>query len=82
MSDKPIWTPSTNLIAQIAHFEAGMLGTILWPGWGAAIMFCWALLKEFIWDTLIEDATFESNLTDFAFYCVGIVAGGLWLIFQ
>lgn len=78
---KPIWYPSADLVAQIAHFLAGALAVIgttkllKKPAWqGAAGITVFAAVKEFLFDALIERQGFFDNATDFGFYLLGALA--------
>jgi hypothetical protein len=86
VASNPIWYPSPNLIAQLAHVGWGFLlvmATLFigrWRKWAdpvaAAVMVVamYAEIKEFAFDIYIEKDPFMSSAKDFAFYMVGIAA--------
>jgi len=74
--------PSRNFLAQEVHFVIGILFVIAAvtfhkPWWyGATVIFVISLLKETIFDPLVERAPFFWNgAKDFSFYLIGIAVG-------
>ena len=78
------WTPSANFLAQEVHFVIGVLFVISavafhYPWWyGAIAIFIISLLKESIFDPIVEGAPFLwDGAEDFSFYLVGIAAASV-----
>jgi len=76
------WNPSTNFLAQEIHLVIGILFVTLavvfhYPWWyGAITIFIVSILKESIFDPIVEEAPFFWNgAIDFSFYLIGIVVG-------
>lgn len=73
------WMPSFNLVAQLAHFGWGgfivtsfALFGMEWFGFLG--LFAFAALKEFVFDALIEEQSFQDNALDFGIYLTGGMA--------
>jgi hypothetical protein len=72
-----IWIPTLDDISQTAHIFIASTVVLAsahfakrpWTGFWIAI--AWAGVKEFIFDPIIEQDSWESCLWDFAFYCLG-----------
>lgn len=76
----PIWYPSDEVDAQMAHLGWGAFisfaGSTIWgPGVGAAMLLAWATLKEFAFDIVIEEDTWLDSLFDWSMYLVGGAIG-------
>ena len=78
------WTPNANFLAQEVHFVIGVLFVIAavachYPWWyGAITIFIIALLKETIFDPIVEEAPFLwDGAEDFSFYLIGIAAASV-----
>lgn len=88
MSQQPLWYPSNDLVAQLAHFFAGLgaplLALTLWhasiaPVVTFAAFVAYAALKEFVFDALVEKQPTSANARDFTFYALGLaVAMTAW----
>lgn len=77
--------PSNDFIAQMGHGGWGALiimafyatGTKLHKPlakWGVLGAGVWALLKEFVWDAIVEQQKTPDNVHDFLSYAIGISA--------
>lgn len=82
----PIWYPSDEVDAQMAHLGWGMaiiLGsTFMWGlVWALVALELWAAVKEFCFDILIEKDTWLSSLFDWSMYQVGGALGLAVLFF-
>jgi hypothetical protein len=82
------WNPSANFLAQEVHFVIGLSFVIAsvafhYPWWyGVVAIFIISLLKETVFDPIVEEAPFFWNgAEDFSFYLLGIaVATALVLL--
>lgn len=77
----PVWYPSEEVDAQMAHVGWGIAFVLLVHVWGGGLLLgllvvlAWATLKEFVFDIVIEQDSWASSAVDFAFYCVGAAMG-------
>lgn len=73
----PEWYTSLAWVTQMAHLFSGWAAVLtvdLWAKrWWMPLLLLqvWALLKEFLWDILIEQDTWPSSLLDWSMYSLG-----------
>ncbi len=79
----PLWYPTCNEGFQAAHFFAattiGLLCRLLkYPAISCiCLILAFALVKEFVFDILVEQDTWANSLEDFLYYLVGALVCGL-----
>ena len=80
--------PSSNTLAQMAHFALGLgipfITVVLFNRAMVGVLgiFFFAVAKEFTFDILIEKASVGDGLTDLAFYTLGITLAVTILYFK
>lgn len=70
------WVPTAWLCAQLSHLGWGAFGMLVTslaadPAWGWGVLAVWVVLKDLVFDVLVESSPLADEAVDGIFYVLG-----------